>query len=90
MDINIESVPTISENVKVRSESFGLLLVSKRTPILALNHDSTIIWNHFDGRKTIGEIAAEISLQMDGNLAQTTEIVKCFAESCYDLGLIHI
>lgn len=90
MDITMETVPVISENVKTRNEEFGLLIVSKRTPILALNKDSELIWECFDGRKNIVEIADEINSQLDGDISQIREIVKCFVESCYDLGLIDI
>lgn len=90
MDIKIESVPKVSKNVKVRNEEFGLLLVSKRTPILALNEDSMMIWNCFDGKSSIGDITGKVNSQIDGDLSQTTEAVKCFVESCCDLGLIEI
>ena len=81
-------IPKVSDSVKVRKEQFGLLLVSKRTPILALNEDSMIIWNYIDGNRTIREIAEEINAQMDGDFADTQEIVKLFVDNCYDLGLI--
>lgn len=90
MDINMEVVPKISEAVKVRKEQFGLLLVSKRTPILALNNDSAEIWNCFDGKKSVREISSEINSQTEGVLEETEEIIKCFVESCLDLGLIEI
>lgn len=90
MHIGMETVPKISLNVKVRNEQFGLLLVSKRTPILALNNDSAEIWNCFDGVKTIKEISEEINSKIGGDLDETAETVKCFVESCYDLGLIEI
>ena len=90
MNIKLESVPKISENVKAREETFGLLLVSKRTPILALNKDSMEIWNHFDGKKTVKEIAQDVSSQMNADFTETAEIVRCFTESCYELGLIEL
>lgn len=90
MDISMETVPKVSENVKVREEQFGLLLVSKRTPILALNKDSAEIWGYFDGEKSVREISEAINLQIEGDLENTEEAVKCFTESCLDLGLIDI
>ncbi len=90
MDINMESVPKVSTNVKVRSEQFGLLLVSKRTPILALNKDSMEIWNYFDGKTSLGDIADMINSQFESDSVEIAEVVKCFAESCYDLGLIEL
>ncbi len=88
MDISMELIPKINAGVKVRDEKFGLLLVSKRTPILALNQDSEIIWKCFDGSASIGEIAVKVNEQIEGNPEETVEVVKCFVESCYDLGLI--
>lgn len=90
MDIQMKSVPIASTNVKVRKEQFGLLLVSKRTPILALNEDSAMIWNCFDGRSSVGEIARKLQAELGGDLEETEEAVRCFVESCYDLGLIEI
>ncbi len=90
MNISMESVPKISDNVKARKETFGLLLVSKRTPILALNEDSMEIWNHFDGVKSVEEIAQEINSELETDLAETAETVKCFVESCFELGLIEL
>jgi len=37
MIIENSMIPQVSSVVKVRNEDFGLLLVSKKTPILALN-----------------------------------------------------
>lgn len=90
MNINTELIPQISENVRVREETFGLLLVSKRTPVLALDKDSMEIWNHIDGKKNVEEIAQHISSQMDADFTEIAEIVGCFVESCYDLGLIEL
>lgn len=90
MDIQIKTVPKVNANVKVRDEQFGLLLVSKRTPILALNQDSAMIWKYFNGEISVEEIAAKIQAEMEGDLEDTKETVRCFVESCYDLGLIEV
>jgi len=90
VDIQKETIPKIHENVKARKEQFGLLLVSKRTPILALNDDSRVIWECFDGVSTVEEIASRLKEETEEDLEQTIETVKCFVESCYDLGLIEI
>lgn len=88
MDICMQSIPKIKAGVKVRNETFGLLLVSKRTPILVLNEDSEMIWQYFDGIASIADIAVKVNEQIEGELGETEEVVKCFVESCYDLGLI--
>lgn len=90
MNIQMTTVPKISANVKVRTEQFGLLLVSKRTPILALNEDSAVIWECIDGKSSVEEIAVKLQLEIKGDLIQIKETVKCFVESCFDLGLIEI
>lgn len=90
MVINKESIPKVITGIKVRDEKFGLLLVSKRTPILALNADSTMIWKCFDGESAIEDIAVKINVGGAESLPETVEIVKCFVESCYDLGLIEL
>lgn len=90
VDIQRKTVPKVHENIKTRKEQFGLLIVSKRTPILALNEDSQMIWECFDGKSTVEEIACKLQEEMEENWEQTVETVKCFVESCYDLGLIEI
>lgn len=88
MDVKEGLIPKISNGVKAREETFGLLLVSKRTPILVLNQDSEMIWKYFDGNNSVEKIAREVNEQIDGELEETIETVKCFVESCYELGLI--
>lgn len=90
MDIQMTTVPKISTNVKVRTEQFGLLLVSKRTPILALNEDSAAIWECMNGKRSVEEIAAKLQPETEEDRIQVQETVKCFVESCFDLGLIEI
>ncbi len=90
MDIQMKTVPKISENVKTRTEQFGLLLVSKRTPILALNKDSEMIWECIDGKSSVEEIAARIQPELEEESSETAETVRCFIESCFELGLIEI
>ena len=58
MDILENMKIDFSEGVKAREESFGLLIVSKSTPALSLNHDGKFLWNLIDGNKTVGEMIA--------------------------------
>lgn len=90
MIIEDSMIPQVSSLVKVRNEDFGLLLVSKKTPILALNEDSKVIWECIDGIKTVKQIAELINSYLDGEYEETAEIVKCFIESCHDLRLLEI
>ncbi len=79
-------IPRVSDLVKVRDEEFGLLLVSKKTPILALNEDSKMIWECIDGKKTISEIAEFIDLSYE--VKDSYKTVECFIESCFELRLV--
>ncbi|MCM1500069.1 MAG: PqqD family protein [Clostridium sp.] len=79
-------IPRVSEFVKAREEEFGLLLVSKKTPILALNEDSKLIWECINGKRTILQIAEHINATYDVN--DSYKIVECFVESCYELRLV--
>lgn len=90
MTIEGNNIPKVSDLVKVRSEEFGLLLVSKKTPILALNEDSKLIWECIDGIKTVDQIAKYLNTELDIDLLETTKVVKCFIESCYELRLLEL
>lgn len=85
-----EKIPKVSNQVRVREEEFGLLLVSKKTPILALNKDSQIIWEYINGKYTVNQIIELLNSAINGDEAETEKIVKCFIESCYELRLIDL
>lgn len=53
----------ISEGVKSREESFGLLIVSRKAPAMSLNNDAKTVWNLIDGERTVSDIIASISDQ---------------------------
>ena len=90
MIIENEMVFKISEFVKVREEDFGLLLVSKKTPILALNKDSRLIWNNINGESSVEQIVKKVNSSIDGDDKEIQAIVKEFIDSCYKLRLIEI
>lgn len=60
-ELNKESILKIADDVKVREESFGLLIVSKSTPALSLNFDGKDVWYKIDGKRSITQIIEEIS-----------------------------
>ena len=82
------SVPRISTGVRARDEGFGLLVVSKRTPILSLNNDSALIWKMIDGKSTLAEIISKVNQQIDGDEERNSDVVFQFVRSCYELGLL--
>lgn len=88
IEIKDNMIPVIAEGIKVRKENFGLIVVSKRTPILTLNEDSTLIWNYIDGESSIFQIIERLNKKIDGNLEENIKIMKLFFENCYKLGLI--
>jgi len=87
MDIKGNMVPHICDEIKVREEEFGLIIVSKRTPILTMNEDSTLIWNSIDGVLSIEQISQIINDNIDGD-EKNNDTIMLFMENCYKLGLI--
>ena len=89
-EINDALVPFINDGVKARQESYGLLIVSKRTPILNLNEDSAALWTVMDGTKTICDIVNIMNDGIDNAKCseQNRRIIMEFYKSCYELGLV--
>ncbi|MHB9296064.1 hypothetical protein PilKf_01818 [Pillotina sp. SPG140] len=55
------NVYRIADGVRVRDEDFGLLVVSKSTPALALNNDMKLAWNLIDGVRSVSDISNTIN-----------------------------
>lgn len=83
----MNKVPRIKDSVKVRSETFGALIFTNRTPILALNQDSLSIWMRIDGNRSVGDIVA---LLRQSGVDVDASIVEEFFLSCEDLDLIEL
>lgn len=64
--MKINEIYRVADDVRVREEEFGLLLVSKITPALALNNDMKIVWELIDGKRTCGQIVSEVKSQFVG------------------------
>ncbi len=88
MDIKLTSVPVCVDGIKTRSEAFGMLIVSKRTPILTLNDDSTAIWRKLDGEKDVLTIVSELKNEYDCSEDELVATVVTFLDNCYKLGLV--
>ena len=88
MDIKLTSVPFYAEGIKAREEHFGMLLVSKRTPILTLNDDSTAIWRKIDGLKEVSTIVSELKNEYSCPENELEASVLAFLDNCQKLGLI--
>ena len=87
MDIKDNMIPFVCDGIKVRKEDFGLLIVSKRTPILTMNEDSTLIWNSIDGNSSISQISQKLNKEIDGD-ESNNKTIMIFIENCYKLGLL--
>lgn len=88
MDVKLTSIPVCADGIKSRKEAFGMLLVSKRTPILTLNDDSTAIWQKLDGARDVSTIVTELKNEYDCTENELEDTVISFLDSCYKLGLI--
>ncbi len=84
MKISENSVLDFAEGVKYRKEDFGILIVSKSTPALSLNHDGEFLWNHIDGKRSVSELIEITEKEYNKNAhAKVTELLQNFV----DLGL---
>ena len=90
MEITLSAVPFVAEGIKVRRESFGLLLVSKRTPILAMNEDSAAVWQKIDGTRNVSDIIIAMQDIYDCPEKELADTVLSFLENSRRLGLIEI
>lgn len=84
--IDNNTVYKLSNGVKAREESFGLLIVSKTTPALSLNHDGKEVWTMINGENTVNDIISFISKQYTS--VSVEEKVHKLLEGFEDLGLI--
>lgn len=60
MDNN--TIYRVSDGVYAREEAFGLLVVSKTTPALALNADMKAVWQLIDGKSSFIEILNTVKM----------------------------
>lgn len=81
-------IPFVNEGIRVRDEDFGLIVISKRTPILTLNKDSTVIWKCIKGDCTIKQICEKINNDYGFDSESNYKIVVEFLENCHKLGLV--
>ena len=83
----MNKTPKIKDFVRVRKESFGALVFTNRTPILALNEDSFLIWSKIDGVRTVDDIVESLQ-ESEGKNVIDASVVEDFFVSCEDLDLI--
>ncbi|MFZ2257805.1 MAG: PqqD family protein [Clostridiaceae bacterium] len=80
--IEMNDIYQISEGVKSREESFGLLIVSKTTPAMSLNHDAKTVWELIDGVKNVSDIITLVAQKYESNDVQdnVVEILNGFLQ----------
>lgn len=88
MDIELTIVPVYEKGIKTRNEKFGLLVISKHTPILTMNDDSMAIWNLIDGHRNVGSIISSLQKEYDCSAEELKQAVIDFLNNCYKIGLI--
>lgn len=90
MEVKLASIPVCADGIKTRDEVFGMLLVSKRTPILTLNDDSSAIWRKVDGIRSVSAIITELKKEYDCPESELEASVLSFLDNCNKLGLIEV
>ena len=85
--MNRLAIYRITEGVRVRDESFGLLVVSKLAPALALNPDMKNVWYMIDGKSSYGDILSAVENLYPG-VSVEPKVSEIF-EKLLQLGLIN-
>jgi hypothetical protein len=82
------NVYRIADGVRVRDEDFGLLVVSKSTPALALNDDMKLAWNLIDSVNSVNDISAALGEMYPG--IDIASIVRDVFDKLIKLNLIEL
>ena len=85
----MNDVPIIKKGVRARPESFGALVFTNRTPILALNGDAVKIWNLCDGKHSIADIVSAVK-GGDNEDQAVSKMVQEFLDSFVELDLVEL
>jgi hypothetical protein len=59
--LTLDSVLVIGDSVRVREESFGILVVSRNAPSLCMNKDAIVIWGLCDGNHKLRDIILKLT-----------------------------
>ena len=86
--MKLNEVYRVAEGTRVREEEFGLLLVSKTTPALALNDDMKAVWELIDGKNTCEQIVSAINARYPGSHVES-KIAEIF-DILVKIGLIQL
>ena len=86
--MNLNAIYRISDGVCTREENFGLLVVSKTTPALALNEDTKVVWNLIDGKTTCENIISAVKTQYNKSDIDS-KIIEIF-DTFIKIGLIQL
>jgi len=86
--MNLHEIYHISDGVRDRKEDFGLLVISKTTPALALNEDLKVVWKLIDGENTYEKILSTVKTQYTGSDVDS-KVAEIF-DTLIKLGLIQL
>lgn len=86
LSIDKKVIFKLVDGVKAREEDFGLLVVSKTTPALALNEDTAYLWRLIDGKTTVDEIIHKLAENFKGANMEKTALE--LLETLFSIGLI--
>ena len=78
----------VAEGTRVREEDFGLLLVSKTTPAVAMNDDMKAVWELIDGKNNCEQIVSAVKAQYPGSHVES-KIAEIF-DILVKIGLIQL
>lgn len=87
--MKLNDIYRIAEGVKARDEDFGLLVVSKTTPALALNDDMKTVWELIDGQNTCGQIISAVKTQYAESSHVESKLAEIF-DALIQTGLIQL
>jgi hypothetical protein len=86
--INRNAVYEIAGDVRIREETFGLLVVSKRTPAVSLNMDSKSVWDLLDGKRTVDDVIQIILEEYEEKTVEKN--IMALLAQLLELGLIRL
>lgn len=86
--MKLNEIYRVAEGTRVRDEGFGLLLVSKTTPALALNDDMKTVWELIDGENTCEQIVSVVKAQYPAAHVES-KITEIF-DTLVKIGLIQL
>ncbi|MDR0908240.1 MAG: PqqD family protein [Spirochaetaceae bacterium] len=77
--IDRKAIFSLTDGIRIRDESFGMLIISKNAPALSLNPDSAFIIKLIDGIRSVNDIV-KIACEQYNEEAVNNNIDDLFSE----------